>query len=135
MHVTTAYARCANLAYTLCANQPLTPAEAWQQAAAEVFPHSKPARIKSCPKNAFLGLAAAGHMRGIAPFAHRSKNGAYACRAAQLLLALKPDTPLPDAKTLWLAVMHDIGETDKQPNSQMDVALALYRMGVMVQTV
>ncbi len=135
MHVTTAYARCANLAYTLCANQPFTPAEAWQQAAAEVFPHSKSARIKGCPKNAFLGLAAAGHLRGIAPFAHRSKNGAYACHAAQVLLALNPDTPLPDAKTLWLTVMQDIGQIDKQPNSQMDVTLALYRMGVMVQTV
>ena len=135
MHVTTGYARCASLAYTLCADQRLSPVEAWQKAAAEVFPHSKSARIKSCPKNAFLGLAAAGHMRGIAPFAHRSKNGAYACRAAHILLALNPNMPLPDAKTLWLTVMHDIGQIDKQPNSQMDVTLALYQMGVMVQTV
>jgi hypothetical protein len=42
---------------------------------------------------------------------------------------------LPDAKTLWLTVMRDIGQIDKRSNSQMDVALALYRMGVMVQAV
>ena len=129
------YARCATLAYQLCTRQPLHPAQAWQQAAASVFPHSESARTKGCPKNAFLGLAAAGYLQGIAPFAHRSKNGNYACRAAQILHAYSAGSPLPDSKTLWLTVMHDIGQIDKRSNSQMDVALALYRMGVMVQAV
>ena len=133
--MTNSYARCATLAYQLCTSQPLTPAEAWQQAAASVFPHSEAGRKKGCPKNAFLGLAAAGYLQDIAPFAHRSKNGDYACRAAQILHAHRAGSPLPDAKMLWLTVMHDIGQMDKRSNSQMDVALALYRIGVMGQAV
>jgi hypothetical protein len=47
-----------------------SPADAWESAAARVFPDSPSSREKSCPRSAFLGLCEDGIVTGVSPGAY-----------------------------------------------------------------
>jgi hypothetical protein len=102
-------------------------AERWDVAVRRVYPDKPYLRKKGAPKSAFLGLCAAGLVRGIAvgePVA-AGKNGEYAVKAAQLLKAGTHRT----AQALWEAVA--TGE-DTPQGAQMDVVLALWKNGLVI---
>ncbi len=109
----------ANLLHT---NKVSDPVKAWKIAVAEVFPNSKSSQEKGCPRSTFLGLCEDGYVIGAQPgnYTRSEKNKAYALKAVSLL---KNDPEL-DAKALWQLV---IDNTDKQPNSQMDVVTTLWK--------
>ena len=102
------------------------PPAAWGAAAARVFPDSKSSREKGCPRCAFLGLASAGLIEGVAAgrYTESKDNQRYAIEAVEHLrrhpqLARQPGT-------LWTTVMNGVS---KRHNSQMDVVTALWDAG------
>ena len=106
----------------------LCPISAWKTSAEEIFPEQKEkeGREKSCPRNAFLGLAEEGLICSIPPgsYTRSIDNKGYALEAVKLLQT-SPD--LSDHSTqLWECVMQ--GQI-KQRNGQMDVAIALWKNG------
>ena len=104
----------------------LCPISAWKTSAEEIFPEQTASREKSCPRNAFLGLAEEGLICGIPPgrYTRSIDNKGYALEAVKLLQT-SPD--LSDNSTqLWECVMQ--GQI-KQRNGQMDVAIALWKNG------
>jgi hypothetical protein len=118
------YGRAAVLAVELYRSGKATsPQEAWEQAAAAIFPDSPSSRAKGCPKGAFLGLCSEGLIRGIGPGEYTTSrdNCSYAVRAVHVL---EDDPSLAENKArLWSEVMD--GE-QKRHNSQMDVVTALW---------
>jgi hypothetical protein len=104
----------------------LNPAEAWENAAAAVFPNSTASRRKGCPKSAFLGLAESGQIAGIAAgkYTRSRENKSYALAALELLRASGSRSENP--KDLWKKIM-SFKNMNKVHNSQMDVVLALWR--------
>lgn len=100
-----------------------TPEEAWEKAAAEVFPQSPSSQEKACPKGAFLGLCEEGLVRGVkaGDYTHSVENKKYAVRALELLA--RDPSLANDDQLLWARVLN--GER-KAPNSQMDVVLSLW---------
>ena len=97
-----------------------TPREAWVQAAARII-SSASSREKCCPRDAFLGLCAAGLIDGIpaGDYTRSEDNKRYATTAAA---ALKSRPLLAANKSLlWAEVAGD-----KRANSQMDVVVALW---------
>lgn len=104
------------------------PADAWVAAAIEVFPESAAARVKACPRGAFLGLCEAGVVSGVPPGAYTRSilNKEYAVRA---LDALRSSPELAkDHHRLWQAATTG---KDVQPNSQMEVLTALWDAGLV----
>lgn len=108
------------------------PDDAWRAAAREVFPTSAASQSKNCPKGAYLGLCEAGLVKGVASgdYTSSQRNKAYALEAVRLLrrkpeLAKEPGA----ANALWRLVLKG---ADKKPNSQMDVVLALWEAGQIV---
>jgi hypothetical protein len=118
----TKYAQTALKAASFAA-QGLNPECAWQKAAEEVFPDSLSLQIKGCPKSAFLGLAEAGHIYGIAPgrYTKSVDNRRYA--EAALSILQKDETMAANSTQLWRVVM---AGQEKKHNSQMDVVIALW---------
>jgi hypothetical protein len=97
-----------------------TPREAWVLAAAQII-SSMSSREKCCPRDAFLGLCAAGLVDGIpqGDYTRSEENKRYAIAAAA---KLKSSPALAANKTsLWARVAGQ-----KKPNSQMDVVVALW---------
>lgn len=114
-----------------CQRQPRTgPLEAWQQAVKVVFPDNASMRAKSCPKSTFLGLCEEGLVSGIpsGKYTRSQMNKAYALRAVGFLQA-NPSLA-SDPLALWGKVM---AEEAKVPNGQMEVVVALWRAGFLVQ--
>jgi hypothetical protein len=100
-----------------------TPMDAWDQAVAAYFPHSKSAREKSCPRAAFLGLCETGAVKHIpaGTYTTSQKNKQYALNALSLL---ENDESLRDDKNmLWSKVLNG---KPRQPNEQMDVVVSLW---------
>lgn len=100
-----------------------TPIEAWDQAVAAYFPHSKSAREKSCPRSTFLGLCEIGAVKKIpaGSYTRSQKNKQYARKA---LACLEKDESLRNHKSmLWSRVQN--GKLRKA-NEQMDVVVSLW---------
>ena len=100
------------------------PISAWRRAAASVFAESLSARVKGCPKSAFLGLCEEGLVVGVKPgkYTRSVDNKNYALKAVALLR--QNGELADDPARLWKEV---IGNIHKVENSQMDVVLTLWR--------
>ena len=98
----------------------------WDKAMLELYPNQKPARKKSCPKNAFLGLCETGMVTGIDARSYGVSQGnlnkKYAVEAAHLILE-----GLTNKKALWETVCGG----EKTPNSQVDIVLAIHAAGLL----
>lgn len=110
--------------------------EAWRVAAEEVFADAPESRDKVCPREAFLGLCAAGLVRDVSPSTcpepSTSANRRYAVTAVRLLEA---DAHLVRGSKidLWRQVLRELGmDPKKKPNEQMDVVLALLNHGLLL---
>jgi hypothetical protein len=101
------------------AQSELSPIAAWRKAVQETFPTSESSCTKGCPKGAFLGLCEEGCIKGIPAGAYTksTKNKNYALKA----IALLRENPNQSSSQLWNQI------SDKKHNSQMDVALALFK--------
>lgn len=116
------YGRTAVKAAELCRKDKVSPVEAWDKAAMEVFPHSVTSRTKGCPKHTFLALCQEGLINEIGEgfYTRSQKNKDYAVKAVE---KIKEDRHLIyDFKKLW----HEVSENKVSHNSQMDVVVALY---------
>lgn len=110
----------------------LTPEERWQDAVRKLYPTTPAGQKKAAPRDAFLGLCAAGLVKGIAPgygtpsTRHSSsRNKDYAVEAVRLLR----EDGHRSISQLWAAVSD--GEAVEHA-SQMDVVLALWKNGLIV---
>jgi hypothetical protein len=108
------------------------PTEAWKMAVQNF--DSESAKIKGCPKNAFLGLCEVGLVKGIKPGSYfkRKKpnvNKQYAITALDLLAS---DSNL-SKNELWNKVREELNLGEKKHNSQMDVVLELWNEGLIVK--
>ena len=124
------YAKVA-LKASLLSSDGASPVKAWKAAAAEVFAAGKPsAEKKGCPKNAFLGLAEAGLIKGIAPgqYTRSVENRQYAESAVRLLHEDASWSERPDE--LWSQVAESA--VKKKHNGQIDVVLALWNTRKLV---
>ena len=94
-----------------------------------MFPNQSASRDKSCPRNAFLGLAEDGLIVGVPSGQYtRSKlNKRYATRAV-CLLRQKPYLANTSSE-LWRLVMSAEHDRNKTHNNQMDVVTALWAAG------
>jgi hypothetical protein len=99
------------------------PPDAWQSAANSIFPDSRENQKKGCPKGAFLGLAAAGHLVGAPPGDYTTSvdNKRYAIDALRLLQRHPELAATPDE--LWRRVLRG---SRKVHNDQMGVVTALW---------
>ena len=107
----------------------MTPERTWGEAAKVVFPGKRPSRTKSCPRNAFLGLAEEGLVVGVAPcqYTNSKDNKRYAIKGVDLL---RENPNLARQKSvLWRRVMHTEGNEGKSHNNQMDVVIGLWSNG------
>jgi hypothetical protein len=100
------------------------PVYAWKRAAASAFTESPSARVKGCPKSAFLGLCEEGLVVGVIPgkYTRSVENKSYALKAVALLR--QNGELADDPARLWQEV---IGNSHKVENSQMEVVIALWR--------
>ncbi|MCL5129340.1 hypothetical protein [Algibacter sp. L4_22] len=108
------------------------PVESWGIAVKDF--ESKSAKIKGCPKNAFLGLCEAGLVKGIKPVSYFKRkrenlNKKYAIKAVELLAL---DSNL-SKNELWNKVREELSIGEKEHNSQMDVVLALWNERLIVR--
>ncbi|MFE8644773.1 DUF6979 family protein [Sphingomonas sp. NCPPB 2930] len=94
----------------------------WEAAAHSVLSQSRAVETKSCPRNAFLGLAYSGALVGVAQDKRRAigLNGKYALTAVKVLRA-SPESHW-DPKGLW----KEVAGSNLKHNSQMHVVLALW---------
>jgi len=107
----------------------LTAAERWQDAVKKLYPTTPAGQKKAGPRAAFLGLCEAGLVKNMpsepksAP--HRNKD--YAVEAVRLLR----EDGHKSISQLWAAV--SAGDTVEHA-SQMDVVLALWKNGLIVES-
>ncbi len=105
------------------------PAARWESAMHQLYPTSPTSRKKISPRGAFLGLCEEGLVKGIAAGQYNAskENKAYAVHAVKLLTK---GTQSWSTNALWQAVA---SEPEKQHSSQMDVVLALWKNGLILQ--
>ncbi len=103
-----------------------TPNDAWESAVVNIFPSSKSAQVKGCPRGAFLGLCESGAISGIpqGSYCRAEKNKKYALKALGILR--KEPHLSQNEETLWCRVME--GER-KISNHQMDVVSSIWNAG------
>ena len=98
----------------------------WDKSMMEMYPNQEPARTKSCPRNAFLGLCESGMVAGISKESYGvsegNRNKRYAVKAAHLVL---------DGQTDKKAIWESVREKAKTPNSQVDIVLAINLAGLL----
>ncbi len=110
----------------------VSPAERWSAAVRQVYPTTPIGQKKSGPRNAFVGLCEAGLVKGIEPgvaepgTSSAMRNKTYAVQAIDLLREGTHTT----VTQLWSAVSD--GEAGEHA-SQMDVVLALWKNGLIVE--
>lgn len=107
------------------------PIDAWEKSTISQFGKGTSSQLKSCPRDAFLGLCEAGFVRGISPgtYTQSTSNKEYALAAARFLKA-KPLSSTKPTMALWRRVMKSVGEPEgKTHNQQMDVVLTLFQNG------
>ena len=106
-----------------------TPETAWEMATIEIFGAGTSSQSKGCPRNTFLALCETGKVKSIKSgvFTSAKKNKGYAIKALELLV----DNPSlsNDSKILWNKIQSGI---EKKHNSQMDVVVALWSKGFIV---
>jgi len=104
-----------------------TPEAAWEMATIEIFGAGTSSQSKGCPKSTFLALCETGKVKGIKSgvYTTAKQNKEYAIKALELL----SDNPSLSTKILWDNVQ---GGIKKSHNSQMDVVLALWSGGFIV---
>lgn len=113
--------------------RPQGPAQAWEKATCLIWPCGTSSQVKSCPRDAFLGLCEAGRIQGISPgkYTRSLKNKRYAMKAAALLKA-QPSLAGQGTAGLWLKVLGALSEpAGKVHNQQMDVVLSLFQNGLI----
>ena len=105
------------------------PVAAWE-AAVQIHLRTEEGRKKSCPKSTFLGLCEEGLIKGVpvGNYTRSEANKAYAIQAVKLIT--KQPSLANDPHALWKAVMAGV---IKQPNSQMDVVIALSQGGLILE--
>jgi len=115
------YSQVAIDATNLLQTTKLTPVEAWEQSALQVFPNSESSRQKGCPKSIFLGLCEEGLIKGsiVGSYTRSKLNKDYALQAVRLLQDNPSLADTPNA--LW-----DLIVQNKSSNSQMNVVTALW---------
>lgn len=108
-----------------------SPVDAWETAARAEFVGKPAAQKKSCPKGTFLGLCEAGLVANVGrgSFTTSRDNKGYALKAVDLLRR-DPSLASRGPTVLWNKVMDG---TEKRPNSQMEVVLALWNQGVIAR--
>lgn len=97
------------------------PKDAWINAVKKLFPNSKSMQVKSCPKDAFLGLCEEGLIKGIKKgfYTNSKLNKGYVINAIKIL---KNEPQIVKHKMkLWSMVAGS-----KAYNQQMDVVIALW---------
>ncbi len=116
-------------AVNLAIQKNLSPVDAWERVVVEEFPGSKESQKKSCPKNTFLGLCEEGKINGIpsGTYTRSIKNKRYALNAIKILSTNSALT----ASELWKEVLKKETDKNKVPNSQMEVVLALWKIGLI----
>jgi len=106
---------------------PSNPEAAWTRAIRRETKNYE-SRRKTCPREAFLGLCAAGLILGCEarPSLFRSSNGDYAVR---MVKAIRADPQvLTDRNRLWRSA---VGSAEKEENGQIDVVVSLWREGII----
>ena len=119
----------ARAARMLAADVSLATRAAWDSAAAELVRESDSARDKGCPRRAFLGLCAAGVVKGVGcrSLDAGGVNGDYAVRAYRALCA---NQALEGSQVeLWRQACP--GKAKKH-NGQMDVLVGLWQAGLLI---
>lgn len=109
------------------------PRQAWKQATSSIWPRGTPSQVKSCPRDAFLGLCQAGKVQGVPPgqYTRSLKNKIYAIKAVALLKA-QPSLAKQGVGVIWSKVMGKLSEpAGKVHNQQMDVVLSLFQNGLI----
>lgn len=125
----TKYAKATQKAVELIGKRTIkSPIEAWEKATSDIFRQGSSSQIKSCPKNAFLGLCETGRVTGIdkGNYTKSQKNKGYALVALRILENNPSFSDGP--KELWELVVEG---KDIVHNSQMDVVLALWQNGYL----
>ncbi|MFD2296790.1 DUF6979 family protein [Massilia sp. GCM10020059] len=108
---------------------PISPREAWDDAAVEVFPESASMQSKGCPRTTFLTLCASGAVKDLpgAGVVGDSENARHA-KDCLALLAGHPGYVAMPPRQLWTVVTHASG---KAYNQQMHVILGLAKAGLL----
>ena len=105
-----------------------SPKYAWKMAAQQLI-SSKSSREKSCPKNAYLGLCAAGLVCGIPSGDYVESNSQekqYATTAVDILRQ-NPEKA-ENLSALWRDVLKSLGEDpSKAHDSQMNIVVELWK--------
>lgn len=113
----------------IVSRQANTPESAWEMATLEIFGAGTSGQSKGCPRSTFLALCETGKLKGIESgvYTLAKQNKEYAIKALDLLV----DDPSlsSEPKVLWDKVQGGIA---KKHNSQMDVVLALWNEGLIV---
>jgi hypothetical protein len=106
----------------------ITPAERWKISIEKLYPTSRSARNKACPREAFFGLCEEGLVIGIPAgrYTRSQVDKLYAVRAVALLTEGKQHW---STTALWQAVTNGDETTH---NSQMDIVLALWNNDLIV---
>lgn len=104
--------------------------DAWRKVAEDVFADAPAAKVKGCPREAFLGLCQAGLLIGVPAGrcnqSASSVNRRYATAAVNLLKT-NPKLANGAKAELWRRVMLATDSNpNKKPNAQLDVVLALW---------
>lgn len=106
----------------------INPCDAWKLAVKNNFSNSSSIN-KSCPKNAFLGLAENGCIKGI-PSGNYTKSKDNKLYALNALSLLKQNSLLiGNKKELW---SKSCNSTEKTHNGQMDVVIELWKKSFLV---
>jgi len=116
------YAYITLLAAIRLQQSPIHPNNAWNYAARRVFPANLEARKKACPKNTFLGLCAAGLIKGVSTgdYTKSIQNKTYGIKASGILK--KNPLLAQDPIHLWKQTMIELSEDNsKIHNEQMHV--------------
>lgn len=107
----------------------ISPGEAWNLATAAMFPDQHAARVKGCPRSAFLGLCEEGYVEGIeaGKYTTSVSNKKYAIDLLKLLYE-KPQLADLSSKQLWEIVVQGV---PKRHNQQVDVVFTLWFAGLL----
>jgi hypothetical protein len=126
------YAQSAVEAANLCSrDKKISPQTAWDQVTSRLFGKGTSSQKKGCPRGAFLGLCEEGYVKDIpsGKYCNSLKNKNYALTAFAFLIQ-EPDLANQSPIYLWQCVI--IGER-KVHNSQMDIVIALWKNGLLIE--
>jgi hypothetical protein len=113
-------------AVVLVNKEGLTPREAWNEAAKEVFINSRSSTEKGCPRTAFLSLCELGLVKGVAKgfYVSSQSNKKYTLAAYKNLWSSQQKLSCGE---LWNQV------SNTTHNSQIDVLFGLFTQGLLTE--